>query len=139
MMLFYKSQQQLENYNSIQQWCMKWNTKFFIFLKPKVRFNKFGWTAKTCENVVLYVIRFALIKAYFRHLLRVVTIRSAQFEFAFWHFHISKTLIFMLFRGVSFWFALNILKFALFVNTTRMPRLSRICLANTMRKAWYKS
>lgn len=58
MMLFYKIQQQSENYNINRQWYIKWNTKFFIVLKPKTKFNKFGRTAKIFKNVILSVIRF---------------------------------------------------------------------------------
>ena len=58
VMLFYKIQQQSENYNINRQWYIKWNTKFFIVLKPKTKFNKFGRTAKIFKNVILSVIRF---------------------------------------------------------------------------------
>ena len=34
----------------------------FVFLKPKTKFNKFGWTAKTCKNVILYIIRFTAMQ-----------------------------------------------------------------------------
>ena len=37
-------------------------TYIFIFLKPKTKFKRFGWTAKTCENVILYVTRFIAIQ-----------------------------------------------------------------------------
>ena len=39
----------------------KWNPKSFIFLKTKTTFNKFGWTGKTCENII-YIIRFTAIQ-----------------------------------------------------------------------------
>ena len=56
--LFYKLQQKSENCKSNQQWCIKWNSKIFIFLKPKIKFDKFTWATRTCENIMLYVLRF---------------------------------------------------------------------------------
>ena len=56
--LFYKLQQKSENCKSNQQWCIKWNSKIFIFLKPKIKFDKFAWVRRTCENIILYVLRF---------------------------------------------------------------------------------
>ena len=56
--LFYKLQQKSENCKSNQQWSIKWNSKIFIFLKPKIKFDKFAWATRTCENIILYVLRF---------------------------------------------------------------------------------
>ena len=39
----------------------KWNSKSFIILKTKTTFSKFGWTGKTCENII-YIIRFTAIQ-----------------------------------------------------------------------------
>ena len=35
----------------------KMKHKNFYILKPNTKFSKFGWTAKTCKNVISHVIR----------------------------------------------------------------------------------